>query len=119
MRAVMRTIVIVDDHVGFRTFARRLLEAGGLGVVGEASDGETAVDLVRRLSPDGVLLDIQLPGIDGFEVARRLATDGSSARVVFTSTRDRADYGDDVPENVFVPKHDLSAMAVLDAMGDA
>jgi DNA-binding NarL/FixJ family response regulator len=115
----MRTIVIVDDHAGFRVFARRLLEAGGLGVVGEASDGESAVDLVHRLSPDGVLLDIQLPGIDGFEVARRLATDGSSARVVFTSTRDRADYGDDVPVSAFVPKHDLSAMAVLDAMGAA
>jgi DNA-binding NarL/FixJ family response regulator len=114
-----RTVVIVDDHEGFRTFARRLLEAGGFGVVGEAGDGTSALAVIARLHPDVVLLDIQLPDIDGFEVARRLSTVGSSARIVLTSTRDRDDYGDRISELAFVPKHDLSADAVLGAMGAA
>jgi two-component system, NarL family, nitrate/nitrite response regulator NarL len=118
--AVTRTIVIVDDHPGFREFARRLLEAGGLlGVVGEAADGASGVALVERLAPDAVLLDIQLPDMDGFEVARRLASDGSLARVVLTSTRGREDYGDSMGATAFVPKDDLSASAVLEAMGAA
>jgi DNA-binding NarL/FixJ family response regulator len=122
MRAVTRTMVIVDDHPGFREFARRLLEAGGIGVVGEAADGSSAVDLVSRLGPDAVLLDIQLPDIDGFEVARRLASGGSAARIVFTSTRDRADYGErlDATDAIaFIAKGELSASAIDDALGAA
>jgi len=114
--------VIVDDHPGFRAFARRLLEAGGLGVLGEAEDGASALELVSRLTPDLVLLDIQLPDIDGFEVARRLAAEGSSSRVVFTSTREAADYGGrlgETPTLGFIPKDDLSAATVLEMAGAA
>ena len=122
IRAVSSTIVIVDDHPGFRTFARRLFEAGGLGVVGEAEDGISAVDLIGRLAPDAVLLDIQLPDIDGFEVARRLASDGSLTRVVFTSTREARDYGESLEGTGaagFIPKDDLSASAVIELLGAA
>jgi DNA-binding NarL/FixJ family response regulator len=122
MRPVTRTIVIVDDHAAFRAFARRLLEAGGLGVVGEAEDGASALALVERLGPDLVLLDIQLPDIDGFEVARRLSLAGSPSRVLFTSTRDAEDYGDrleETPSVGFVAKAELSAPAILELLGAA
>jgi DNA-binding NarL/FixJ family response regulator len=116
------TVVIVDDHKGFRTYARRLLEAGGIGVLGEAADGSSGLELVQRLHPDLVLLDIQLPDIDGFEVARRLAVGGSPSRVLFTSTRDAADYGGRLAESPslgFIPKGDLSASAISELAGTA
>ena len=67
------SVLIVDDHAPFRTFARSLLEAEGFEVAGEAADGEAALAAAEELHPDVVLLDINLPTIDGFEVARRLA----------------------------------------------
>src|SRR5262245_9436382 len=63
------TVLIVDDHPGFRTLARALLDSEGFAVVGEAEDGTTAIDAVQALRPSVVLLDIQLPDLDGFEVA--------------------------------------------------
>jgi DNA-binding NarL/FixJ family response regulator len=69
---VQLTVLIVDDHEGFRQMARALLEAEGIEVVGEATDGESAITEAERLRPQLVLLDVQLPGIDGFEVAARL-----------------------------------------------
>ncbi len=79
------TVLIVDDHQGFRAGARALLEAEGFNVLGEAADGESAVEQARRLRPQVVLLDVQLPGIDGFAVAERLAAEpgrpGGGARL--------------------------------------
>jgi len=71
--SVSCSALIVDDHAGFRRMARALLEADGFGVVGEAGDGETALIEAARLRPGLVLLDVQLPDLDGFEVAVRLA----------------------------------------------
>jgi DNA-binding NarL/FixJ family response regulator len=85
-----RTVVIVDDHAAFRASARRLLEGEGYDVVGEAPDGESALELVHGLAPDVVLLDVALPDLSGFEVAERL--EGAS-KVVLTSSRQRADFG--------------------------
>ena len=73
------TVLIVDDHPGFRAAARRLLELEGYVVVGEAADGMTALDAVHELRPEVVLLDVQLPDIDGFEVAERLSGNGVHA----------------------------------------
>ena len=78
MGIVAWTILIVDDHAGFRAGARALLEADGFDVLGEAADGESAVKQVRRLRPQVVLLDVQLPGLDGFAVAERLAAEPSA-----------------------------------------
>src|SRR5436190_17586305 len=66
------TVLIIDDHPSFRASARRMLEAHGYEVVGEAEDGGAALAAAERLRPDLVLLDVRLPDIDGFEVAKRL-----------------------------------------------
>ncbi|HEX6712210.1 MAG TPA: response regulator transcription factor [Thermoleophilaceae bacterium] len=109
------TLYIVDDHRSFRRIARRVLESAGFDVVGEAADGETALDAIPRLRPDVVLMDVQLPGIDGFEVASRLTTNGAAPAIVMTSSRERADFGPLVEESGargFVHKGDLSGPAI-------
>ena len=114
------TLLIVDDHPGFRALARRLLKAGGFEVVGEAADGHAAITAARTLRPDVVLLDIQLPGIDGFEVAARLGDGEVGPAVVLISTRDRADYGPRVDRcgaRGFIPKAELSAAAIRSLLG--
>jgi DNA-binding NarL/FixJ family response regulator len=114
------TLLIVDDHPGFRSLARKLLEAGGFEVVGEAVDGLGAVAIARELRPDVVLLDIQLPDIDGFQVTARLADGEAGPVVVLTSTRDRADYGQRVERSGargFIPKAELSGAALRAFVG--
>ena len=81
------TVLIVDDHAGFRASARALLEADGFEVVGEAADGPEALEQARRLGPQVVLLDVQLPGLDGFAVADRLAVLPAAPTVVLISSR--------------------------------
>ena len=109
------TVLIVDDHPSFRASARTLLEAEGYDVVGEAENGETAIAAARALQPDLVLLDVQLPDIDGFMVADRLRQLEDPPAVILTSSRDGADYGRCIGEcgaRGFVPKADLSGAAI-------
>lgn len=117
----MRTsVLIVDDHADFRSRARELLEADGYEVVGEAADGAAALAASRELRPAVVLLDIQLPDIDGFEVARRLAGDGHPPQVVLTSSREAADYGRRIALSVargFIPKAELSGALIRILLG--
>jgi CheY-like chemotaxis protein len=111
---LMRTVLVVDDHPTFRATARALLEAEGFDVVGEAEDGASALAEVARLHPEIVLLDIQLPDIDGFEVAARLQQDGGP-QIVLTSSRDAADFGSLVAESGargFIAKDALSGAAI-------
>ncbi len=82
------TVLIVDDHPSFRSSAHALLEAEGYEIIGEAEDGESAIEAAGRLHRDIVLLDVQLPDIDGFEVARRLTSDGNGPNVVLVSSRE-------------------------------
>ncbi len=109
------TIVVVDDHSGFRACARRMLEGEGYRVVGEAADGASGVACVRRQRPEIALVDVYLPDVDGFEVASRLvALDGRLA-VVLTSSHDRAELEALVAGSGargFVPKHELSREAL-------
>jgi DNA-binding NarL/FixJ family response regulator len=110
-----RTILIVDDHPSFRGMARVLLESEGFDVVGEAEDGAAAIEAARELHPDVVLLDVQLPDIDGFEVAAALTKNGSSPAIIMTSSRDACDFGSLVANSGargFIPKAELSAEAV-------
>jgi DNA-binding NarL/FixJ family response regulator len=113
------SVLIVDDNPRFRASARRLLEAEGLAVVGEAADGRDAIATAQRLQPDLVLLDIQLPDLDGFEVATRLAALEVRSAVVLTSSRSAADYGSlvtDTPARAFIHKSELSGAALIDAL---
>jgi DNA-binding NarL/FixJ family response regulator len=108
-------VLIVDDHEAFRTAARSLLDSEGFDVVGEAALGREAIAAVARLSPDVVLLDIQLPDLDGFEVARALAAHRVSPSVVLISSRDSETYGrrlDQSPVLGFLAKRDLSGAAL-------
>jgi DNA-binding NarL/FixJ family response regulator len=86
-------VLIVDDHAVFRSFARRVLVADGLDVVGESADGAAAIADASGLRPDVVLLDVQLPDMDGFAVAEVLAAQERAPAVVLVSSRSRADYG--------------------------
>ncbi|HEU5136143.1 MAG TPA: LytTR family DNA-binding domain-containing protein [Steroidobacteraceae bacterium] len=82
-------VVIVDDEPPARERLRSMLaEIGGFEVAGEAGNGEQALDLVDRLTPDVVLLDVRMPGIDGLEVARHLATLPAPPAVIFTTAFD-------------------------------
>jgi two-component system, NarL family, nitrate/nitrite response regulator NarL len=113
--ATRKTILIVDDHPSFLAFARFLLETEGFDVVGVATDGEAALRETVRFSPQIVLLDVSLPDMDGFEVASRLRAAGVSSTIVFTSSRDRSDYGSLVTDSGgsgFIAKAELSGDAL-------
>jgi DNA-binding NarL/FixJ family response regulator len=110
-----RTILIVDDHPSFRSSARRVLEAGGFAVVGEAADGAAGVAAARDLRPDVVLLDVGLPDADGFRVAVCITALTDAPQVVIVSSRDSSDFGPLVAgcgACGFVAKADLSGDAV-------
>jgi len=82
-------VIIVDDETPARERLRSMLvEAGTFEVAGEAANGAQALDLVDRLEPDIVLLDVRMPGIDGLEVARHLATLPEPPAVIFTTAFD-------------------------------
>ncbi len=109
------TVLIVDDHPSFRASARALLEAEGYHVVGEAENGVAALRQAKELRPDVVLLDIQLPDFDGFEVADRLKRIEGAPDVILTSSRDCCDYGALVESSGacgFVAKAELSGDAI-------
>jgi len=115
----MKTVLVVDDHAGFRSRARMLLEADGYEVIGEAADGGTAVAESRRLAPDIVLLDVQLPDLDGFEVAERI-TGESQVAVVLTSSRDWSDSAELIERSGargFLAKDKLSGQAIAEITG--
>jgi DNA-binding NarL/FixJ family response regulator len=118
---IVRRVLIVDDHAGFRATARKLLVTSGYSVVGEAADGAQALVAVAELRPDVVLLDVQLPDIDGFEVAARLASNGHRPHVVLTSSRDAAEFGGLVLRSGatgFIPKAELSGKRFASLVGD-
>ena len=115
----MKTVLVVDDHAGFRSRARMLLEADGYEVIGEAADGGTAVAESKRLVPDIVLLDVQLPDLDGFEVAERI-TGESQVAVVLTSSRDWSDSAELIERSGargFLAKDKLSGQAIAEITG--
>jgi DNA-binding NarL/FixJ family response regulator len=105
------TVLIVDDHAGFRAGARALLEAEGFDVLGEAADGQSAVEQARRLRPQVVLLDVQLPGMDGFAVAERLAAEPAAPAVVLISSRGQGAFRkrlEATPARGFITKAEFS-----------
>jgi DNA-binding NarL/FixJ family response regulator len=109
------TILIVDDHPSFRTSARRILEDAGYDVIGEAGDGRGGLDAARSLRPAVVLLDVQLPDLDGFDVAKQLTAEPDPPAIVMTSSRDGSDFVGLVTRSGargFLPKSELSGDAL-------
>src|SRR6266702_3720921 len=81
-------VVVVDDHPVIRDIVRMACDTvPGIELVGEAGDGESALQACRDLRPDVLVLDLVLPGIDGFEVARRLDSEGTHPQVLVISGR--------------------------------
>ncbi len=115
------TLLIVDDDDRFRAFAWELLELEGFRVVGTAADGLRALVLARRVRPDVVLLDIQIPEPSGFDVARMLSAEQHGPAVVLTSGRSARDYGQRLSEcrgvAGFVPKAEVSGERLLAILG--
>ena len=112
-------VLIVDDHEDFRASACALLEAEGFNVVGTAADGAEALAGVVTHRPDIVLLDIRLPGLDGFAVAELLARVSDPPAVVLVSSRD-AGYRARVrqsPVRGFLNKSELSGETLTALLG--
>jgi CheY-like chemotaxis protein len=117
---VPTTVLVVDDHASFRKTARTLLESEGFEVVGEAEDGMSALRASKELQPDLVLLDVNLPDIDGFDVAARITTDPAAPAVILVSSRDGSDFGPCVERSGargFIPKAELSGAAIEEVLG--
>jgi DNA-binding NarL/FixJ family response regulator len=117
---VTRRMLIVDDDPDFRRWARAWLDAEGYEIVGEAGDGASALEEVRRLRPEVVLLDIQLPDVDGFEVAELLLDEPDPPEVVLISSRELRDYGDRIAASGargFASKEDLSGTTLESLLG--
>jgi len=113
MPSMGRTMLIVDDHEGFREQARRLFESAGYDVVGEAGDVASGMRAIEELDPQVVLLDVQLPDGSGFDLAERAG--GGDRAIVLVSSREAADYGAQIERSGargFIGKADLSAHAL-------
>lgn len=86
-------IILVDDHPAFREgVSGRLSREADMEIVGEASDGEAALQLVHQLQPDVLILDLEMPGINGVEVTRSLFQEKSSTQVLILSAYEDEDY---------------------------
>jgi DNA-binding NarL/FixJ family response regulator len=88
-------VLIVDDQPPFREASRMVVEmTDGFEVSGEAENGEQAIALVKELKPDLVLMDVQMPGIDGIETTRRITSIPNPPVVIVMSTHESGDYVD-------------------------
>ena len=114
------TVLIIDDHPSFRASARNVLEDGGFAVVGEAQDGASGLAAASAMRPAVVLLDVQLPDLDGFDVAALLTSQDDGPAVVLTSSRDGSEFGEMVARSGargFIPKDELSGPALEALLG--
>ena len=116
------SVLIVDDHAGFRSWTRSLLESEGFLVVGETADGTSALTAARDLRPGLVLLDVMLPDMSGFAVAEQLAALPDPPIVVLVSSREASDYGERIRGASalgFISKPELSGARLRALIGAA
>jgi two-component system, NarL family, invasion response regulator UvrY len=122
MTPAVTPVLVVDDQAPFRAIARTVVElTPGFAVVGEAETGEDAVRLAAELSPTVILMDINLPGINGIEATRRILADAPSTRVVLLSTYRESDLPADALDSGarrYVHKEDFEPGVLLDVLGD-
>lgn len=114
-----KTVLIVDDHAGFRACARDVLSSDGFEIVGEAADAESAIAAARELRPDVVLLDVQLPDFDGVEASKRIASLNGSSTIVLISSRDVTELAAALADSAaggFIPKSQLSGDALRELL---
>jgi two-component system, NarL family, invasion response regulator UvrY len=117
-------VLIVDDSHAFREAARRVvMRLPGFEVVGEADSGEAAIEVGRRLTPDLILMDVHLPGMDGMEATRRVLADAEHAQpvILLLSTYAAVDYAAPAAESgatAYLSKGDFG-VAALRAIWDA
>jgi DNA-binding NarL/FixJ family response regulator len=101
-------VLIVDDQEPFRLAARMVVEVtDGFELIGEAETGEASVEMAQELQPDLVLMDVNLPGIDGLEATRRILAANGPPVVLLLSTYEEADYAPRAAEcgaAAYVPK---------------
>ena len=115
-----RRILVIDDNTAFRAAVRRLLATDGFVVVAEAATGVRGVQLAREHEPDVVIVDVQLPDTDGFDVAEQLDQLDLALQVILTSSLDSSDLGALVTESSargFIPKAELSATTIEALLG--
>ena len=115
-----RTVLVVDDHPGFRRMASLLVRSGGYDVVGEAATAEEAVASARALEPELVLLDVVLPDGNGADVALELAGLPHPPGVVLTSSHEWVGLGarlEHLPVLGFVAKDELSVTRLIELFG--
>jgi DNA-binding NarL/FixJ family response regulator len=115
-----RTVLVVDDSAPFRATARGLLEARGYDVVGDAANGAAGLAAARALRPDAVLLDVNLPDVDGMTVAGQLGDDGYAPAIVLVSTLDASSFGRSLEScgaRGFVPKAELGSPRLVELLG--
>src|SRR5262245_31974495 len=85
----LRTVLVDDEQLARDELGYLLGEIGGIDVIGQAGNGVEALTTIDRLQPDVVFLDVQMPGLTGFEVARRLLDGGSPAQIIFVTAYDQ------------------------------
>jgi two-component system LytT family response regulator/two-component system response regulator LytT len=85
----IRAVLVDDEQLARDELVYLLTQVGGVELVGQAGDGVEAIETIRRLQPELVFLDVQMPGLTGFEVARRLLDDRAAAQIVFVTAFDQ------------------------------
>jgi len=116
-------VLIVDDQEPFRSVARMVIEStDGFEVVGEAQTGEASVATARELQPDLILMDVNLPGIDGLEATRQILAESNRVIILVLSTYEVEEYGPRVAESgaaSYIPKSDFGPERLAEAWAAA